>query len=39
MRFFEKCSFKEIGSIFDITEALAKMRVYRIIESLKKSLL
>ena len=39
MRFFEKCSFKEIGSIFDITEASAKMRVYRIIESLKKNLL
>ena len=39
MRFFEKCSFKEIGSIFDITEASAKMRVYRIIKSLKKSLL
>ena len=39
MRFFEKFSFKEIGSIFDITETSAKMRVYRVIESLKKSLL
>ncbi|MEN9001074.1 MAG: RNA polymerase sigma factor, partial [Flavobacteriales bacterium] len=32
MRFFEELSFKEIGSIFDITEASAKMRVYRVIE-------
>lgn len=38
MRFFEQLSFKEIGSIFDITEASAKMRVYRVIESLKKSI-
>lgn len=37
MRFFEERSFKEIGSIFDITEASAKMRVYRVIETLKKS--
>lgn len=36
MRFFEKRSFKEIGSIFDISEASAKMRVYRVIETLKK---
>ena len=36
MRFFEGLSFKEIGSIFDISEASAKMRVYRVIESLKK---
>lgn len=38
MRFFEELSFKEIGSIFDITEASAKMRVYRVIESLKKTI-
>lgn len=38
LRFFENRSFKEIGSIFDITEASAKMRVYRVIETLKKSL-
>lgn len=37
MRFFEELSFKEIGSIFDITEASAKMRVYRVIETLKKT--
>ena len=37
MRFFEGLSFKEIGSIFDITEASAKMRVYRVIETLKKT--
>lgn len=39
LRFFEQRSFKEIASIFDITEANAKMKVYRIIESIKKSLL
>jgi RNA polymerase sigma-70 factor (ECF subfamily) len=38
MRFFEERSFKEIGSIFGITEASAKMRVYRVIETLKKSI-
>lgn len=39
LRFFEELSFKEIGSIFAISEASAKMRIYRIIETLKKSLL
>ena len=38
LRFFEGLSFKEIASIFDITEASAKMRVYRIIETLKSTL-
>ena len=38
MRFFEGLSFKEIGSIFAISEATAKMRIYRIIESIKISL-
>ena len=38
LRFFEELSFKEIGSIFAISEASAKMRIYRIIETLKKSL-
>lgn len=39
LRFFEDRSFKEIASIFAISEASAKMKVYRIIESIKKSLL
>ena len=38
LRFFEERSFKEIASIFAISEANAKMKVYRIIESIKKSL-
>jgi len=36
MRFFEKCSFKEIGEIYGVTEANAKMKVYRILNKLKK---
>lgn len=36
MRFFEKMSFREIGLIFGITENNAKVKVYRIIEKLKK---
>ena len=35
LRFFEELSFKEIGGIFDIPEATAKMRVYRILNELK----
>lgn len=38
LRFFEEMSFKEIASIFAITEANAKMRIYRIIETIKSSL-
>ena len=38
MRFFEQISFRKIGSIFEISEASAKMRVYRILEKLKKEL-
>ena len=38
MRFFEQISFREIGNIFEISEASAKMRVYRILEKLKKEL-
>jgi len=37
-RFFEKRPFKEIAEILDITEVNAKVRMYRIIEKLKKSL-
>ena len=37
LRFFEKRPFKEIAEILDITEVNAKVRMYRIIEKLKKS--
>ncbi|TND06480.1 MAG: RNA polymerase sigma-70 factor, ECF subfamily [Bacteroidetes bacterium] len=39
MRFFEKRPFKEIGDILDITENNAKVKVYRILERLRKNLL
>jgi RNA polymerase sigma-70 factor (ECF subfamily) len=35
LRFFQQLSFKEIAEIYSITEANAKMRVYRILEKLK----
>jgi RNA polymerase sigma-70 factor (ECF subfamily) len=35
MRFFEKRSFKEIAEILNITEANAKMKLYRLLEKLK----
>ena len=38
MRFFEKRSFKEIAEILDITENNAKVKTYRILEKLKKSI-
>ena len=38
MRYFERRAFKEIAEILDITEVNAKVRMYRIIEKLKKSL-
>lgn len=38
LRFFEKRPFKEIAEILDITEVNAKVRMYRIIEKLKRSL-
>lgn len=38
MRFFEKRSFKEIAEIEGVTEANAKMKVYRIIKKLRKLL-
>lgn len=38
LRFFEQRPFKEISEILDITEVNAKVRMYRIIEKLKKSL-
>ncbi len=36
MRFFEERSFKEIGEITGMTENNAKVKVYRIIERMKK---
>lgn len=38
MRFFEKRPFKEIGEILNITENNAKVRMYRILERLKKAI-
>ena len=38
MRYFEKRPFKEIAEILEITEVNAKVRMYRVIEKLKKSL-
>ena len=37
MRFFMQYSFKEIAEFYHISEASAKMRVYRILEKLKNS--
>jgi RNA polymerase sigma-70 factor (ECF subfamily) len=34
LRFFQSMSFKEIAEIYDITEANAKMRTYRILEKI-----
>jgi RNA polymerase sigma-70 factor (ECF subfamily) len=39
MRFFEKRSFKEIGEIMNITENHSKVKVYRILDKLKKILI
>lgn len=36
LRFFQGLSFTEIADIYAITEANAKMRIYRILEKLKK---
>jgi RNA polymerase sigma-70 factor (ECF subfamily) len=36
LRFFNGLSFKEIAAIYNITEANAKMKIYRIIEKLKE---
>jgi RNA polymerase sigma-70 factor (ECF subfamily) len=38
LRFFERRAFKEIGEIMDITENNAKVRMYRILEKLKKAI-
>ena len=36
LRYFEKLSFAEVGIILGITENNAKVKVYRIIDKLKK---
>ena len=35
LRFFQGLSFKEIADIYNITEANAKMRLYRLLEKIK----
>lgn len=37
LRFFQELSFKEIADIYNITEANAKMRTYRILERISKN--
>jgi RNA polymerase sigma-70 factor (ECF subfamily) len=37
LRFFQELSFKEIAEIYSITEANAKMRIYRILEKMNKN--
>lgn len=39
MRFFDQLSFKEIGNVLGITENNAKVRVYRILDKIKKNIL
>lgn len=39
MRFFESRAFKEMGQILEMTENNAKVKVYRILEKLKKCIL
>lgn len=39
MRFFDHLSFAEIARIYGITEANAKMKLYRILEKLKNELI
>ena len=36
LRFFEKRPFKEIANILDITENNAKVKVYRLLQKMKK---
>lgn len=39
MRFFENRSFKEIANILEMGESACKMKVYRIIEKMKQTLI
>lgn len=36
LRFFDKCSFKEIGAVLKTTEGNAKIKTYRALDKLKK---
>ncbi len=36
LRFFQELSFKEIAAIYSISEANAKMRIYRLLEKIKQ---
>lgn len=36
LRFFQEMSFREIASIYDISEANAKMKIYRLLEKIQK---
>jgi RNA polymerase sigma-70 factor (ECF subfamily) len=38
LRFFEKRAFKEIAEILSLTETNAKVKLYRILEKVKKTL-
>ena len=38
LRFFEKRSFKEIGEILELTENNAKVRTYRVLDQLRKTM-
>lgn len=38
LRFFDQLSFKEIAGIYEITEANAKMKVYRILSKLEEKI-
>lgn len=38
LRFFQEMSFKGIAEIYDISEASAKMKTYRILEKIRKSI-
>ena len=37
LRFFQEMSFKDIAEIYGITEANAKMRIYRLLEKIQKN--
>jgi RNA polymerase sigma-70 factor (ECF subfamily) len=36
LRFFEKRAFKEIGDILNMTENNAKVKVYRLLQKMRK---
>jgi RNA polymerase sigma-70 factor (ECF subfamily) len=36
LRFFEKRPFKEVADILDITENNAKVKIYRLLQKMKK---